>query len=107
MSPVSASSARMPTSVDKTLRALQALAGHEVHGLSPADLAERLKVAPSWISQVMPALEAEHWVERIPDTGRWRLGVAPVRIGLTAAQHLQRARTELDSLTSRYLGSAQ
>jgi DNA-binding IclR family transcriptional regulator len=97
----------MPTSVAKVLKALQVLAGHEVQGLAPSELAQRMGVPPSWVSQVMPALEAEHWVERIAETGRWRLGVAPMQIGLTAAQHLQRATHELAGLTNRFLGAGR
>lgn len=59
----------------KTFELLRLLAGHEVLGLAPAEIAKALDVSPSWVSINLPAIEAEtHFVERVAGTNRWRLG---------------------------------
>lgn len=78
------------------------LAGHEVHGLAPGEIAKGLKVPPSWVSVNLPAIATLGFVERVPDTNRWRLGVKFVRISTTVATNLSRARQQLDEVAQRY-----
>ena len=82
---------------------LRLLAGHEVLGLAPAEIAKALGVSPSWVSINLPAIEAEtHFVERVAGTNRWRLGVAFVRIAFTVSTNLNNARAQLDETARRY-----
>lgn len=78
------------------------LAGHEVMGLAPGEIAKALGVAPSWVSINMPLLAADGFVERVADTNRWRLGVAFVRIALTVSTNLNAAKRQLEELSQRY-----
>ena len=42
------------------------------------------------------------FVEQVAGTNRWRLGVQFVRIALTVSTNLNKARQQLDDLSSRY-----
>ena len=87
----------------KAFELLRLLAGHEVLGLAPAEIAKALDVSPSWVSINLPAIEAEtHFVERVAGTNRWRLGVQFVRIATTVATNLNAARRQLDDISARY-----
>ena len=79
------------------------LAGHEVLGLSPGEIAKGLGVSPSWVSINLPALEAETgFVERVANTNRWRLGVPFVRIAFTVQTNLNAERQRLEQTAARY-----
>ena len=87
----------------KALELLRLLAGHEVLGLTPAEIAKALGVSPSWVSINLPAIEAEtHFVERVAGTNRWRLGVPLVRIAITVSSNLNQAKRQLEELSQRY-----
>ncbi len=89
--------------IRKTCDLLRLLAGHEVLGLAPGEIAKGLGVPPSWVSQNLPALEAETgFVERVEGTNRWRLGVPMVRIAITVSTNLNQAKRQLDELSQRY-----
>ena len=87
----------------RLLRVVDLLAGHELHGLAPGEIAKGLGVPPSWVSQNLPALEAETgFVERVEGTNRWRLGVPLVRIAITVSSNLNQAKRQLEELSQRY-----
>ena len=89
--------------IRKTCDLFRLLAGHEVLGLAPGEIAKGLGVPPSWVSQNLPALEAETgFVERVEDTNRWRLGVPLVRIAITVSANLNQAKRQLEELSQRY-----
>ena len=86
----------------KTCNLFRLLAGHEVLGLAPGEIAKGLGVPPSWVSQNLPPLATTGFVEQVAGTNRWRLGVQFVRIALTVSTNLNKARHQLDDLSSRY-----
>lgn len=86
----------------KTCNLFRLLAGHEVLGLAPGEIAKALGVPPSWVSQNLPPLATTGFVEQVAGTNRWRLGVQFVRIALTVSTNLNKARQQLDDLASRY-----
>jgi DNA-binding IclR family transcriptional regulator len=89
--------------VRKVCDLFRLLAGHEVLGLAPGEIAAGLGVAPSWVSVTLPALAAETgFVEQIAGANRWRLGVPFVRISLTVQANLNDARRRLDDVAGRY-----
>ena len=94
---------RLAANVRKTCELLRLLAGHEVLGLAPSEIAKALGVAPPWVSVNLRALEAETgFVERVEGTNRWRLGVPFVRVAFTVSTNLNQARRRLDELGQRY-----
>lgn len=87
----------------KTCELFRLLAGHEVLGLAPGEIAKGLGVSPSWVSINLPALEAETgFVERVAGTNRWRLGVPFVRIAMTVIANLNAERQRLEDTARRY-----
>ena len=78
------------------------LAGHEVLGLAPGEIAKGLGVPASWVSQNLPALATTGYVEQVAGTNRWRLGVQFVRIALTVSTNLNKAKQQLDDISARY-----
>ena len=92
----------LPAHSRKVCELLRLLAGHEVLGLAPGEIAKGLGVPPSWVSQNLPPLATTGFVEQVAGTNRWRLGVQFVRIALTVSTNLNKARQQLDDLSSRY-----
>ena len=68
--------------IQKTCDLFRLLAGHEILGLLPGDIARELKVSPSWVSINLPPLAGTGFVEQVPGTKRWRLGVQFVAVVL-------------------------
>ena len=88
--------------IRKTCDLLRLLAGHEVLGLAPGEIAKGLGVSPSWVSLNLPALATTGFVELVQGTNRWRLGVQFVRIAVTVSTNLNQHKRQLDDLTQRY-----
>ena len=88
--------------IRKTCELFRLLAGHEVLGLAPGEIATGLGVPPSWCSRNLPALATTGFVEQVAGTNRWRLGVAFVRIAFTVSTNLNNARAQLDETARCY-----
>jgi DNA-binding IclR family transcriptional regulator len=88
--------------IQKTCDLFRLLAGHELLGLSPGEIAKGMNVSPSWVSINLPALATTGYVEQVQGTNRWRLGVQFVRIAITVSTNLNQAKRQLDDLTQRY-----
>lgn len=88
--------------IRKTCDLFRLLAGHEVLGLAPGEIAKGLGVPASWVSQNLPALATTGYVEQVAGTNRWRLGVQFVRIALTVSTNLNKAKQQLDDVSARY-----
>ena len=93
----------LPAHSRKVCELLRLLAGHEVLGLAPGEIAKGLEVGASWVSVNLPALAAETgFVERVANTNRWRLGVPFVRIAITVQTNLNAERQRLEQTAARY-----
>lgn len=88
--------------IRKVCELFRLLAGHEVLGLAPGEIAAGLGVPPSWVSRNLPALAATGYVEQVAGANRWRLGVAFVRIAFTVSTGLNAARQQLEETARRY-----
>lgn len=86
----------------RACRAIVVLAGHTVNGLAPGELAKAVDASPSNITRLLANLKQEGFVEKIEETGRWRLGPKVVQIALAFSQDLSRARSRLDEVSNRY-----
>lgn len=93
----------LPAHTKTTCELLRLLAGHELLGLAPGEIAKGLGVSASWVSRALPALEAETgFVERVAGANRWRLSVPLVRIAITVSTNLTQAKRQLDEISNRY-----
>lgn len=94
---------KLPEPIRKTCELFRLLAGHELLGLAPGEIAKGLDVSPSWVSVTLPALAASSgFVEQVVGTNRWRLGVAFVRISMTVSTNLSKAKAHLEEVSNRY-----
>lgn len=91
----------LPETIRKTCVLYQLLAGHEVQGLAPGEIAKALGVGAPWVSVNLPALATTGFVEKVGDTNRWRLGVAFVRIAQTVFTANARAKEQLEERMTR------
>jgi DNA-binding IclR family transcriptional regulator len=94
---------KLPEPIRKTNDLYMLLAGNELLGLAPGEIAKGLNVSPSWVSVTLPALAANGgFVEQVDGTNRWRLGVPFVRIAFTVSTNLGQAKRHLDEVSHRY-----
>lgn len=85
----------------RILRLELCLAGHEVDGLSPGQIAQLNECTASQVTRDLANLKHAGRAEQLP-TGRWRLGPQIVQIAMRHMTALERARTRLDETTQRY-----
>lgn len=78
------------------------LAGHELQGLSPTDMARALNVTPPVITRDLYNLTQAGVVEKIETTGRYRLGPRLVRIALAHLAAMDEAEKRLAQLKKKY-----
>ena len=93
---------RLNDAIRKTCDLFRLLAGHELLGLSPSEIAKGIDAAPAWVSINLPALATTGFVERLDGVNRWRLGVPFVRIAMAVNTELTAAKRKLDEVSSRY-----
>ena len=86
----------------RILRIALLLAGNEFNGLAPGEIAKSLGIGASTVTRDMHNLEKAGWAERIPETGRWRLGPKVVQVAVGFSNALGRAETRLREITNRY-----
>lgn len=86
----------------RLLRLIQCLAGNEIEGLAPGDIAKLNACAPSQVTRDLANLKAFGWAEQLPTTNRWRLGPDIVRIATRHMTALDRADKRLGEIKSRY-----
>ena len=96
------SNKKLSGAIQKTCDLYRLLAGHELLGLAPGEIAQALKVSPSWVSLNLPPLSTTGFVEQVPGTNRWRLGVQFVRISFTVSTNMNHAKRQLDETSNRY-----
>lgn len=78
------------------------LAGHEVEGLAPTQIAAQQGCSASQVTRDLANLRIRGWAEQIPTTGRWRLAPGIVQISVQHSTALHRAKTRLDEVQQRY-----
>lgn len=89
-------------SQQRVIELVMVLAGHEVEGLAPGQIANLAQCTPSQVTRDLANLKHRGWAEQIANTGRWRLGPQIVQISLRHSQALARAQARLDEVTNRF-----
>jgi DNA-binding IclR family transcriptional regulator len=90
----------------RILALLLVLAGQEVHGLTPTDIAKAQSCSAAIVTRDLANLKAAGMAEQVPETQRWRLAPSIVQISLRHSVALERARTRLDEISNRYSRNA-
>ncbi len=86
----------------RILRLLQTLAGHEVTGLTPGQIAQLQECSPSLVTRDLANLQIAGFAELVPDTNQWRLAPPVVQIAIKHATALDRAERRLDEVKNRF-----
>jgi DNA-binding IclR family transcriptional regulator len=78
------------------------LAGNELNGLAPSDLAKALDTNPSNVTRDLANLKEAGIAEQITETGRWRLGPKVVQVAVDFFTQLERTQSRVDEIKQRY-----
>lgn len=89
-------------SQQRMLSLLRCLAGNEIEGLAPGDIAKLNGCSASHVTRDLANLHQAGLAEQLPATGRWRLGPEIVQIAMRHMTALDRARKRLDETSNRY-----
>lgn len=89
-------------SQQRILGLLLTLAGNEIDGLAPGQLAALNSCSPSQVTRDLANLRHKGWAEQITTTGRWRLGPEVVQIAVKHSTALGRAQARLDEVANRF-----
>lgn len=85
----------------RVLKMIFRLAGHEIEGLAPSELASALRTSASNVTRDLANLR-EAGVAEAMDSGRWRLAPHIVQISLAASTAFTRAQDRLDEARQRF-----
>ncbi len=85
----------------RVLQMLMRLAGHEIDGIAPAELAKALRTSASNVTRDLANLRAAGLAETI-DGNRWRLTPRVVQISVACAAAFTRAQDRLDEARQRF-----
>lgn len=87
---------------ERMLDLLLILAGHELHGLAPIEIAKALNAPRSTALRDLNVLRKKGFAEQIPETDRWRLAPRMVQIAVAFSTGINRARSKLAETEQRY-----
>lgn len=88
----------------RILKAVMLLAGNELNGLAPSDLAKSLDTNPANVTRDLANLKEAGMAEQL-DTGRWRLGPKVVQVAVDFFTNLERSQSRVDEIKQRYTRS--
>lgn len=86
----------------RVLKLVLLLAGNEITGLAPADIARQQGCIASMATRDLNNLREAGFAELVPETGRWRLAPEVVQIAIRHMAALDRAEKRLDEIKGRY-----
>lgn len=86
----------------RLMQVILTLAGHEVDGLAPGDIAKLVPCLPSQVTRDLANLKHGGYAEQISPTNRWRLGPRLVQIATRHMTAIDRARSKLNEVSQRY-----
>lgn len=89
--------------VQRTLKVISVMAGREVQGISPSELARIAQTSPANITRIMANLKQASFAERLPsDPNRWRLAPKLVQIANSVSLNLNQAQLQLQQDQQNY-----
>jgi DNA-binding IclR family transcriptional regulator len=86
----------------RILSLLKTLAGNEVTGLLPHEIATAQKCSAAIVTRDLFNLAKAGLAEKIAETGRWRLGPKLVQIAIAFQLNLDRSQARLNEVSQRY-----
>lgn len=86
----------------RLLHLIDLLAGHELQGLAPGEIAKALSCAPSAVTRDMANLHAAGWAEKTPKGERWRLSPHVIQLSIRHAAALAEGERALQDVAQRF-----
>jgi DNA-binding IclR family transcriptional regulator len=86
----------------RILKLVLLLAGNEITGLAPADIARQQACSASMVTRDLDNLKTAGWAEQVPETARWRLAPQVVQMAMQHMTALDRAKSRLAEIEHRY-----
>lgn len=86
----------------RILRLVMLLAGNEVTGLAPADIARQQGCSAPIVTRDLDNLRTAGFAEQVPETQRWRLSPEVVQIATRHMAALDRAEQSLSATRNRF-----
>lgn len=86
----------------RILRLLRNMAGHEITGISPGQLAAIQECSPALITRDLANLKQAGFAEQVPETQLWRLAPELVQISLAHGAAMSKAQKRLDEVQQRF-----
>lgn len=90
------------TAQERGYRVLLLLAGHEMEGLAPSDLAKAIGTSQANVHRDLRVLQKCGLAEQLSESPRWRLGPKLVQVALAYQTRIAAARRRLDETEQRY-----
>lgn len=87
----------------RVLSILMLLAGHEVMGLAPGEIAKAVRTSASNVTRDLANLREAGMAEPLADTGRWRITPRVGQIALRVLNALGDARKRVDEVAQRFM----
>lgn len=94
------------SSQQRVLRLVGVLAGHEIHGIAPAQIRTEMCCSASDVTRDLANLQQAGWAEQVPATGAWRLAPYVVQIAVRHQVALAQAEDRLGEIKQRYSRTA-
>ena len=86
----------------RLLRLINLMAGNEITGLTPADIARAQDCPAPTVIRDLANLQLAGFAEVVPETGRWRLSPQIVQISIKHGLALDRAESKLAEVRQRF-----
>lgn len=86
----------------RLLQLVDLLAGHELQGLLPGEIAKALAVGASTVTRDLDNLRTAGWAELTPKGDRWRLSPHVIQHSLRYATALDAGRQQWRDVQQRY-----
>lgn len=86
----------------RLLQIIDLLAGHEVLGLPPSEIARAVGCSAAVVTRDMDNLQLAGWAERTPKGERWRLTPHPIQISVRCAAGWAEAEKDLKDIAQRF-----
>lgn len=89
--------------VQRVLTAIELMAGKELDGVEPKQLAKELDTSPADVTRILANLAQAGWAERLPgNEKRWRLHKKPVQLSNTVDHNMKNVLRNLQQEYNNY-----
>jgi len=89
-------------SQQRIIKVMFILAGHEINGLAPGEIAKALSETPSKITRALANLKIAGVAEQLLETERWRLTPKLVQVAIAHMNALDKAESKLNEVRNRF-----